>query len=88
MSEMPPGTEFADHVIRGIAGRGGMGIVYRATHVPLDREVALKVIAPEFSQRPGVPQPLPARVPRGGLDPAPERDPASTTRASRTACCT
>ena len=26
-----------------------MGIVYRARHVPLDREVALKVIAPEFS---------------------------------------
>ena len=50
MSEMRPGTEFADHVIRGIAGRGGMGIVYRATHVPLEREVALKVIAPEFSQ--------------------------------------
>ena len=49
MPEMPPGTAFADHVIRGIAGRGGMGIVYRATHVPLEREVALKVIAPEFS---------------------------------------
>jgi len=49
MPEMPPGTAFADHVISGIAGRGGMGIVYRATHVPLEREVALKVIAPEFS---------------------------------------
>ena len=50
MSELTPGTEFADHVIRGIAGRGGMGIVYRATHVTLDREVALKVIAQEFSR--------------------------------------
>ena len=49
MPELEPGTTFADHVIRGVAGRGGMGIVYRATHVPLDREVALKVIAPEFS---------------------------------------
>ena len=56
MSEMRPGTTFADHVIRGVCGRGGMGIVYRATHVPLDREVALKVIAPEYSRRPGVPR--------------------------------
>src|SRR3954465_14137662 len=49
MRELAPGTAFADHVIRPVCGRGGMGVVYRATHVPLDREVALKVIAPEFS---------------------------------------
>ncbi len=49
MPEFEPGSEFADHVIEDVAGRGGMGIVYRARHVPLDREVALKVIAPEFS---------------------------------------
>jgi serine/threonine protein kinase len=36
-------------VIRGVAGRGGMGIVYRAMHVPLKREVALKVMAPGVS---------------------------------------
>ena len=47
--ELTPGTNFADHVIRGVCGRGGMGIVYRATHVPLDREVALKVITPAYS---------------------------------------
>ena len=49
MSEFEPGSTFADHVIEDVAGRGGMGIVYRARHIPLDREVALKVIAPEFS---------------------------------------
>src|SRR5215216_247137 len=49
MPDLQPGTTFADHVIRGVCGRGGMGVVYRATHIPLEREVALKVIAPEFS---------------------------------------
>src|SRR3982751_3047171 len=50
MPELAPGTAFADHVIRAVCGRGGMGVVYRATHIPLEREVALKLIAPEFSE--------------------------------------
>ncbi len=49
MDEFAIGATFAEHVIRGVAGRGGMGIVYRAMHVPLKREVALKVIAPGVS---------------------------------------
>src|SRR5215218_9113621 len=49
MDELAVGATFADHVIRGVAGRGGMGIVYRAMHVPLKREVALKVMAPAVS---------------------------------------
>ena len=50
MNELAIGATFAEHVIRGVAGRGGMGIVYRAMHVPLKREVALKVIAPGTSR--------------------------------------
>src|SRR3954454_4115048 len=49
MDELAIGATFAEHVIRGVAGRGGMGIVYRAMHLPLKREVALKVIAPGVS---------------------------------------
>ncbi len=49
MPDLQPGTTFAGHRIEGIAGRGGMGTVYRATHLALDHVVALKVIAADLA---------------------------------------
>jgi serine/threonine protein kinase len=47
------GSQFAGYSIDGIAGRGGMGVVYRATELALDRSVALKLVAPELAANPG-----------------------------------
>jgi protein kinase-like protein len=46
------GDEFAGHRILGVAGRGGMGVVYRALQLDLDRPVALKLIAPQLAEDP------------------------------------
>ena len=44
-TELEPGDEIAGYRITGLAGRGGMGVVYRAEQLDLQRPVALKLIA-------------------------------------------
>jgi serine/threonine protein kinase len=49
MADLAPGSVVAGYRIEGVLGRGGMGVVYRATQLSLDRPVAVKVIAPELA---------------------------------------
>ena len=44
------GTVLSGYRVDELIGRGGMGLVYRATNVALDRIYALKVLAPTLSQ--------------------------------------
>jgi serine/threonine protein kinase len=44
------GKEIGPYRIIEKIGQGGMGIVYKGLHVKLEQEVAIKVLAPEFSQ--------------------------------------
>jgi DNA-binding NarL/FixJ family response regulator len=50
--ELTVGDTFAGYRIDALAGRGGMGVVFRATDLALDRPVALKLIAPDAAQDP------------------------------------
>ena len=47
-----PGATCAGYRVESLVGRGGMGVVYRATDTSLDRTIALKLIAPELAEDP------------------------------------
>jgi serine/threonine protein kinase len=49
---MGPGTVLGEFVIESIAGRGGMGVVYRARQKNPDRIVALKVVSDALADDP------------------------------------
>ncbi|MFT3866316.1 MAG: protein kinase [Solirubrobacterales bacterium] len=49
MADLAVGDEVAGYRIDARLARGGMGVVYRATHLGLERPVALKVIARELA---------------------------------------
>jgi predicted Ser/Thr protein kinase len=49
MAELAPGTHFGAYRIESVAGQGGMGVVYKAMQIGLDRAVAIKAITPAFA---------------------------------------
>jgi serine/threonine protein kinase len=51
---LSPGSTIAGYEIESVVGSGGIGILYRARQLRLDRPVALKLVEPEVAREPVV----------------------------------
>jgi serine/threonine protein kinase len=47
---LPPGSLLGQYRLEELIGEGGMGRIYRATHLHLDRTLAIKVLAPQLAR--------------------------------------
>ena len=52
-SALPRGTVIAGYRIEDPVGQGGMGVVYRAVQINLQRPAALKILSDELADEPG-----------------------------------
>ncbi len=50
--QLAPGTNVGGYLVDGMLGRGGMGVVYVATHPLIGKRAAIKVLRPELSHEP------------------------------------
>ena len=51
---LSPGNTFAGYEVESVVGAGGLGILYRARQLRLDRAVALKLVEPDVARHPVV----------------------------------
>jgi serine/threonine protein kinase len=51
---LAPGSTFGGYEVEGVVGLGGIGILYRARQLRLDRPVALKLVEPDVARDPVV----------------------------------